>query len=58
MEIFVSCAEDLATLGRARVGLDLGLFSPLVRFFFFILSAMLWGVESFHFGSSLAFWPH
>jgi len=35
MEIFVSCAEDFATLGRVRVGLDLGLFFPLVRFLFF-----------------------
>ena len=59
MEIFVSCVVDLATLGRVRVGLDLGLFLPLVRFlFFFVLSAIIWGVERFGFGSSLAFWPH
>jgi hypothetical protein len=57
MEIFVSCVEDLATLGRVRVGLDLGMFSPLVRILF-VLSARRWGMESFDFGSSLAFWPH
>ena len=28
MEILVICVGDLATLGRVRVGLDLGLFSP------------------------------
>jgi hypothetical protein len=58
MEIFVSCVVDLATLGRVRVGLDLGPFFPLVRFLFFVLFAILWGVESFGFGSSLAFWLH
>jgi hypothetical protein len=31
---------------------------PLVHFlFFFVLSVMLWEVESFHSGGSLAFWP-
>jgi len=39
MEIFVSCVVDLATLGRVRVGLDLGLFSPLVRFLSAALSS-------------------
>ena len=33
MEIFVSCVGDLATLGRVRVALDLGL-SPPWSFFF------------------------
>ena len=28
MQIFVRCVDDLATLGRVRVGLDLGLFFP------------------------------
>ena len=37
MEIFVSCGVDLATLGRVRVALDLGLFSPLVCSIFFFL---------------------
>ena len=46
MEIFVSCLDDLATLGRVRVGLDLSLFSPLVLFSFVLLSARR-GMESF-----------
>ena len=57
MEIFVSCVEDLVTLGRVRVGLDLGLFSPwFVSFSFFFVPDAL-GSGKFHFGSPLAIWP-
>ena len=58
MVIFVSCVEDLATLGSVRVVLDLSLSPPGPFSLFFVLSVMLWEEKSFHSGSSLAFWPH
>ena len=48
-EMFLSCVGDLATFG-GPVGRDLGPATPLFVFpffFCFLLSAMLWGVQSF-----------
>ena len=56
MEIFVSCVDDLVTLGRVRVGPDLGLFSP-GSFFLFCFVREALGNGKFYFGSPLAIWP-
>jgi hypothetical protein len=46
VEIFVSTRVDLATLGRVRVALDLGLLSTQV-FFCSLFVCENWRVESF-----------
>ena len=55
METFVSCVGDLATLRRVRAGPDHRLFSPWTVFSFFVLSAILWRVESFTLAVPLRF---
>jgi len=56
VEIFVSARVGLATLGRVRIALDLGLLSTLVYFCSLLACKTLEGGK-LHPGVTLVIWP-